>query len=621
MGDKKIENIVKERLEGFESDAPSGSWDAIEAAMGESPVTPFYKKAWVIVPALIVVLSGLVSIPYIMNSGGEEEIAHQENNIEDTDQSTDGNSKSGMPVTGTHKIADKAIQQIQADDRSVSEIEASKDIPPSANSESNAENEVAKIQETERVLNHNDVTNRTNDDEGITGVTSTKKTGDLLAIEDSSNQPANSITGDNVDENKKEGKTSSPIAIKSEDSNGESGKKNSKHIEKIKEGNASDLETISGGNSVVAENKKSATEKQITDLIDRSSTLDESIQEEKMLDSSISDDKRSNSGVLQTSANWTSQAASGALTDKEEHHAQSIEQGQTSNAVTEEAIGNDSFENIKESLKTADNSPNKLIPFSYQPTASNLKSPQLRFYETDYPILSSSVEERTDKEDQKTGGFGPWAAYFYGMPTFSYHRIESNQSDDILITSVEKVSPFSLDRLGFRLETGIQRSINDKFNISVGVLYWHSNQQFRYNVSQVDSIIAEPVAQNNSLILSPQFEDQQRTYNYSLRNIGLHFGTSFNLSSKRLVQQLGGGIEIHKALNKPGVSDFTTEEPDYYLFYNLFYRMEYPRDKPLRLLFQPTFNYSLSLDKNFEAPFYVKPYGFGLNFGFVYRFR
>lgn len=36
-------------------------------------------------------------------------------------------------------------------------------------------------------------------------------------------------------------------------------------------------------------------------------------------------------------------------------------------------------------------------------------------------------------------------------------------------------------------------------------------------------------------------------------------------------------------------------------------------------MLQPTFNYALKLDEQINAPFYVKPYGFGINFGLYFH--
>ena len=88
------------------------------------------------------------------------------------------------------------------------------------------------------------------------------------------------------------------------------------------------------------------------------------------------------------------------------------------------------------------------------------------------------------------------------------------------------------------------------------------------------------------------------------------------------MQTLGTGFEFHMALNKLEESyqaEFTNN-PSAYVFYNLYYRLQYPAEGRLKAVFQPTLNYSFYINQNLHAPFYVKPYGLGLNIGFTYNF-
>jgi len=94
-----------------------------------------------------------------------------------------------------------------------------------------------------------------------------------------------------------------------------------------------------------------------------------------------------------------------------------------------------------------------------------------------------------------------------------------------------------------------------------------------------------------------------------------------DLSKRKFLQLIGTSIEFHKALNKSGsekLQDFSN--PSAYVFYNLYYRLQYPSEGRLRVVLQPTLNYSFYINQNLNAPFYVKPYGLGLNFGFTYNF-
>jgi hypothetical protein len=48
--------------------------------------------------------------------------------------------------------------------------------------------------------------------------------------------------------------------------------------------------------------------------------------------------------------------------------------------------------------------------------------------------------------------------------------------------------------------------------------------------------------------------------------------------------------------------------------------LQYPSEGRLKAVFQPTLNYSFYINQNLNAPFYVKPYGLGLNVGVTYNF-
>jgi hypothetical protein len=76
--------------------------------------------------------------------------------------------------------------------------------------------------------------------------------------------------------------------------------------------------------------------------------------------------------------------------------------------------------------------------------------------------------------------------------------------------------------------------------------------------------------------------------------------------------------ELHKGLSTPNKEVNTGQR--FYLFGDVFYRIAYPVNNKLDLMFQPTINYALQLDERINAPFYVKPYGLGLNFGVYYHF-
>lgn len=220
-----------------------------------------------------------------------------------------------------------------------------------------------------------------------------------------------------------------------------------------------------------------------------------------------------------------------------------------------------------------------------------------------------------NEEDKKGPKDRKLTLYFQAMPTFTYNRVEANQQDDQLVSAVEKIPAISADRMGIRLETGLMYPLNEDFNVFAGLLYFQRSQQIQYSLQRVDSVNIE--SDGDRINFSPGFSEERNTYDHQLQNLGVQVGMTYNIPSKKVLSSFGVGAEFHKSLRRSSNELF--EEPSLYLFYNVFYRMEYPKDKRFRFLAQPTFNYSFNLNKNLSTPFYIKPYGFGLNFGFTFK--
>lgn len=230
--------------------------------------------------------------------------------------------------------------------------------------------------------------------------------------------------------------------------------------------------------------------------------------------------------------------------------------------------------------------------------------------------------------------------YFTFMPTLGYQRIKSNRSDNILIQDFKPIPAFSKDRLGIRLEAGLQTIGSKRWKAYGGILYFQRHQTLEYVEKRVDSLIAVPPTQDGAT-LEPQFSLVPGSMDYDVKNIGLHFGLTYRLwdkdktyvesdahyfqnfasgSRKRFLHEVGNGIELHKSLKSTRAVSVAEgyADPSLYAFINLYYRLQYPRVGRLKAIFQPTFNYSFYINKDVNAPFYVKPYGFGLNLGCRY---
>jgi hypothetical protein len=214
-----------------------------------------------------------------------------------------------------------------------------------------------------------------------------------------------------------------------------------------------------------------------------------------------------------------------------------------------------------------------------------------------------------------------YSAYLNLMPTFGYQRITSNDQDNILIQSINRIPAFSASRLGIRAEIGIQRESGKKMKVFGGLLYYQRKQTIDYIEKLIDTTMLTPGP--GGIVVEPGFKYDEKSFEFEIRNIGLQLGVNYLISKGKFVHTVGTGLEFQIALNKISQKQQDlgfTENPTAYVFYNLFYRLEYPAEGRLRAAFQPTLNYSFYINQNFNAPFYVKPYGLGLNVGATYQF-
>lgn len=215
-----------------------------------------------------------------------------------------------------------------------------------------------------------------------------------------------------------------------------------------------------------------------------------------------------------------------------------------------------------------------------------------------------------------------FSIYFTVMPTFGYQRIESNTSDNIIIQSIKRVPAFSLKRLGVRAELGAEYPISRKLKAFGSLLYYQRKQTIEYLEKQLDGTNSKP-GPDGTVILEPSFSYEGRSFEYELKNIGMQVGVNWEISKRRLLHTAGTGLEFHLAMNKQRATNEMAgyaNDPSAFVFYNLYYRLQYPSEGRLKAVFQPTLNYSFYINDNLNAPFYVKPYGLGLHVGCTYAF-
>ena len=274
---------------------------------------------------------------------------------------------------------------------------------------------------------------------------------------------------------------------------------------------------------------------------------------------------------------------------------------------------------------------------------SNSDTTSIRTKDDAVMSLEESTNTRSQgKVNKNLKPYKPFSFYVTTMPTFGYQRIESNVRDNILIEGMKRVPAFSLDRLGIRVEAGAEVPLSKRWKAFGGLLYYQRKQTIEFREAHLDSL--RIVRTDGNITFEPQFSSLNKSIEYELKNIGVQVGLTYQMRQKdrnsiteqegvspeinttrkrKFSQVFGTGVEFHKALQKR--RSFQSAEgfrdPSMYVFLNVYYRLQYPNVGRLRAIFQPTLNYSFYINKDLNSPFYVKPYGLGLNFGCTYHIR
>jgi hypothetical protein len=241
------------------------------------------------------------------------------------------------------------------------------------------------------------------------------------------------------------------------------------------------------------------------------------------------------------------------------------------------------------------------------------------------PNLTEEIKKEVSAdivhEKIKRGSVRKTSIYILAMPTFGYQRIESNQNDNIIIESIKRIPAFSTKRLGVRIEIGAEYKLTPRLKAFGGLLYFQRKQKIDYTEKQVDSLVIH--GNDGEVTIEPVFKQMDKSIEYELKNIGIQVGLNYAIKQKVFLHQFGIGIELQKPVNKENgtaISQGFGQKPDYYVFNNLYYRLQYPSEGRLKAVLQPSLNYSLYINENLNAPFYVKPFGLGLHFGCTYNF-
>ena len=227
------------------------------------------------------------------------------------------------------------------------------------------------------------------------------------------------------------------------------------------------------------------------------------------------------------------------------------------------------------------------------------------------PVPHEAQEQKESNASRVKG------LYVLVMPTFGYQKISPLTNDNLLIESIKKVSAFSADRLGLRAEIGHERLITNRLAFNVALVYFQRKQTITYDFTDGEHFEVTPVSED-SLLYQVISQQQTGSFEYELKNLGISGGVNYSVKGKHFAQRVGLAAELHRSLMQANAE--VAHDTGFNFFGNVYYRLSYPLSRRFDAMLQPTFNFALQLDERINAPFYVKPYGLGLNFGVYFHF-
>ena len=207
---------------------------------------------------------------------------------------------------------------------------------------------------------------------------------------------------------------------------------------------------------------------------------------------------------------------------------------------------------------------------------------------------------------------------FYSMvsPSLSFHHVIPDSRDGVVVEKVKSPGVISLKRFGYSIETGIQGQIGKRFQYLAGLSYYHQSQRLEYEETR-DGVIVES-GDEMDFVIKPK--TTSRSFDYSMRNIGVQAGILYTLKSRGLMHKTGVIIQYQQGLMQANDDVAYDNSSSNYLNYQLFYRLEYKLRSGISLFVQPAYTHSIVANEQMNAPFKLKQSRAGLGIGIVYGF-
>jgi hypothetical protein len=223
------------------------------------------------------------------------------------------------------------------------------------------------------------------------------------------------------------------------------------------------------------------------------------------------------------------------------------------------------------------------------------------------------------KETKKRQNFlKGMTGYFQATAFTNYIIIDPLRNDDVVITRIESMGIFSHKRLGYGVEAGLTRIINDRWSIAAGFSYYQQNMDVRY-FYRIEGQFQVNRTSENEIELIPMTVEESKVIDHSMKNIGLDLNAFYSVRRQRLEQKAGFGLSYQHGLYSSHNVSYDNSD-SWYVNYNFLYRVEYGLSERITLYFQPRYSRPLLIDENLNEPLKLKTTRVGVSLGVTLGF-
>ena len=194
------------------------------------------------------------------------------------------------------------------------------------------------------------------------------------------------------------------------------------------------------------------------------------------------------------------------------------------------------------------------------------------------------------------------------MPMYTFRQITPNTTDGVYVRQVNPTGTFSTDRVGWRLQAGLEWPLSKKLSLRTALVYSQLQQTVQYAIrpSKQDSVTVELVDEQ-TIRLTPVFADQVKTQTNTWHYAGLSADILWRVGSGKtwqyyLTAGASGGAYVGPVKHVSG-------------FYQASFGMERLVSNGLWLRVEPSLQYGWNAVTDHKNLFLIRPYTYGLTIG------